>query len=366
MNNKIKSIIMTVIFAIFTLGISVMCIATPDKTHSLEERRELVQFPEITTERVLNGDFSSDFEAYTTDQFPNRSYMRAIKTFVAQRLLAKADNNGIFIKDGHISKLDTTENPAMLDHAANRFNYTHDKYLKENKVYFSIIPDKNYVLARPNGYPSLDYEGFIERMKSKVDFQYIDITDLLSAEDFYTTDTHWRQENIIDIADRLANAMGKNLQHNYTVNTLDSAFYGVYAGQYAGHIKPDTIKYLTSDVINSAKVTYDDGMKLEEGPVYNMEKAMGKDPYEMFLSGTMPLITLENPLGENDDELYLFRDSYGSSIAPILLSGYKKITVIDIRYIKSDFLGAFIDFNKDADVLFLYSSTLLNNSMAMQ
>ena len=29
--------------------------------------------------------------------------------------------------------------------------------------------------------------------------------------------------------------------------------------------------------------------------MYNMEKARGKDPYEMFLSGNQPLITIKNP-----------------------------------------------------------------------
>ena len=43
----------------------------------------------------------------------------------------------------------------------------------------------------------------------------------------------------------------------------------------------------------------------------------------------------------------------------------RKITVVDIRYIQSGFVGNFVDFDK-GDVLFLYSTTLLNNSMAMR
>ena len=108
------------------------------------------------------------------------------------------------------------------------------------------------------------------------------------------------------------------------------------------------------------------GQGTKQGEMYNMKKAFGDDPYEMFLSGTMPLITIESPTSDTDRELILFRDSYGSSIAPLFLSGYKKITVIDIRYVKSDYLGYLTEFNKDADVLFLYSTTLLNNSLALQ
>ncbi len=68
---------------------------------------------------------------------------------------------------------------------------------------------------------------------------------------------------------------------------------------------------------------------------------------------------MENATAENSRELILFRDSFGSSIAPLLLDGYSKITLVDIRYIHPDLLGKFVDF-RGCDVLFLYSSLVLN------
>ena len=368
MNDKIKSIITTIVFSVFMLSVSALCIAVPKQTHSTSERRELALFPETTKESVLSGEFSKGFESYTTDHFPARDTFRSLKSFIAYNILKKADNNGLFEACGHISKIDSVQNDEMLDHAASRFNFVSYKYLKGNKIYFSVVPDKNFVLAKENGYPSLDYEKFIKDINSRLDFNYIDITDLLSEDDYYTTDTHWRQEKILDIADRLANSMGTTLSHNYTENTLKKPFYGVYTGQYAGRVTPDEIKYLRSVVIDRAIVSYEDGMSQGEsfGGVYDMQKAMGDDPYEMFLSGTMPLVTIKNPDAELKKELILFRDSYGSSIAPLFLSGYSKITVIDIRYIKSDYLGHFVEFNSNADVLFLYSTALLNNSLSLQ
>lgn len=370
MNNKIKSVIMAVVFAVFTLSVSVICILSPVKTHSLSERRELAQFPKTSKEAIFSGEFSSEFESYTTDQFPARDALRTIKSFVAYNVFNKLDNNGLFYADGRISKIDSAENETMMNHAAERFTHIYNKYLKGKDVYFSIVPDKNFVLAKENGYPSLDYEGFAKRMSQKVNFMnYIDIYDLLESDDYYKTDTHWRQENIIDIKDRLLSAMGEDINGgSYKENVLDKAFYGVYAGQLAKKVKPDTIKYLTNDAIDNAVVSYIDGMSPQAvvGDMYNMEKANGHDPYEMFLSGTMPIVFLENPESDSEKELILFRDSFGSSIAPLFLSGYKKVTLIDVRYIKSDYLGHFVDFNVDADVLFLYSSTLLNNSLAIQ
>lgn len=368
MNKRFKNIITTIIFAVFTISVSVLCLATPDTLYSESERRELAQFPDVSPESVADSKFSSDFESYTVDQFPKREFLRSVKAFVAYHIMSKRDNNGLYTANGHISKIDASENEEMMNHAAERFTNLYNKYLKDNKIYFSIVPDKNMFLAKDNGYPSLDYVGFASRMSKKVDFmEYVDIYNLLSADDYYTTDTHWRQEKITDIADYLSSAMGKDINGgSYKENTLDKPFYGVYSGQYALNFSADTIKYLTNDTIDNAIVTYYDTGMPKVGTMYNMEKANGKDPYEMFLSGTMPLVTLEKQSGNDDNHLILFRDSFGSSIAPLFLKNYDKVTVIDTRYVKSDFLGQLIEFDKNADVLFLYSSTLLNNSLAIQ
>ena len=68
---------------------------------------------------------------------------------------------------------------------------------------------------------------------------------------------------------------------------------------------------------------------------------------------------------KREKELYIFRDSFGSSLIPLLAEGYKNIYLVDIRYIQSDFLKNFVDFT-GKDVLFLYSATVLNNSATMK
>ena len=98
-----------------------------------------------------------------------------------------------------------------------------------------------------------------------------------------------------------------------------------------------------------------------EIPVYNLAEAAGRDPYALFLSGSKSLLVLENPEAETDRELILFRDSFGSSLAPLLLEGYARVTLVDIRYISPALLDRFISF-ADQDVLFLYSTSVLNSS----
>lgn len=365
---KIKSILMTVIFATFLFTVSAFCFLKPQDEYSMSERRYLATRPLLNMSTLSNGEFMSDFEKYSADQFPLREKLRSVKALFSSKLLQKLDNNGVFMAQGHISKLDAAENEYMMNYSAQLFSKIINTHIKDKnaKLYFSIVPDKNFFLAPKNGYPSLDYNDFIEKMKSKTDFmKYIDVTSLLSLDDYYKTDTHWKQENIVDVAEHLGKEMGTDVSAEYMVNTLDNPFYGVYSGQFALPVKPDTIKYLTNETLDGCTVKYyDTGMPVK-GELYNMEKAYGKDPYEMFLSGSAPIVSIENPLTTTDKELVIFRDSFGGSLAPLFVPGYKKVTAVDVRYVLSDYVGGFVDF-KDADVLFIYSTALLNDSLAMK
>ena len=96
-----------------------------------------------------------------------------------------------------------------------------------------------------------------------------------------------------------------------------------------------------------------------------MDKAAGKDPYDLYLSGPVAILEITNPLAETDRELIVFRDSFGSSLVPLLVQDYAKITLIDTRYVMTDYVGKFVDFHGQ-DVLMLYSPLVLNNSTMLK
>ncbi len=366
--DKIKNIITTCIFAGVLIAASILCIIKPADEFSEAERRKLAQMPEINRDTVMSGSFMKDFESYTTDQFPLRDNLRTVKALFATRVLNKWDNNGIFDADGHISKIDDKADENMIEYAVNVFDKIVDKNVKDEntKVYFSVVPDKNMFLADKYGYPSIDYEAFINSMKDKADFmEYIDIIPYLSYEDYYETDTHWRQEKIGDLAQFIVNAMGSDIPTEYKVNSLEKPFYGVYYGQSALPHRGDKLNYVTNEVIDTFSVKYYGTGIGKKGDLYNMDKANGKDPYEMFLSGSEPLVEITNPNADNDRQLIVFRDSFGSSLAPLLAQGYKKTMVVDIRYMMSDFLSAFMKFD-NSDVLFIYSTSVLNTATSLK
>ena len=369
MGLKTKNILLAVLMAGALLAGFLCCLLLPDREFSQSERRKLAAMPELSAENLLSGAFAEDFETYVQDQFPLRESFRGLKALTETYALGKLDNNGLYLAEGHLSKLDYPLNEKMLDHAAERFRYLYDTYLagKDMNIYLAVIPDKNVFLAGQSGRLSYDFDALVSAVREKADYmEYIDLLSVLSLADYYHTDSHWRQERLLPVAERLAGAMGAELpQAEYQENSLNTPFYGVYSGQSALPVSPDTLVCLTSDAMDGCTVTGYGSGKAEALPMYDMGKGQGRDPYELFLSGAQPVITIENPKAETGRELIIFRDSYASSLAPLLAGAYAKITLVDIRYVQSDVLDRFVDFDAQ-DVLFLYSSTLLNNSLALR
>ena len=85
----------------------------------------------------------------------------------------------------------------------------------------------------------------------------------------------------------------------------------------------------------------------------------------MFLSGSVSLLRIENPQNTSGRRLVIFRDSFASRLAPLLVEQYARSTLVDIRSLSSSRLGGFVDFT-GCDVLFLYSAGVLNNSSTLK
>lgn len=354
---QVKKLLVVAVLALTLVGIAAAHVLTPDEALSSAERRKLAQKPALTLEDVFSGDYFADLEEYLLDQFPLRETFRSLKANFQYRVLGMQDNNDVYYADGHLSKLDYPLKPTQAQLAIDKWNAVLAAHPEIGAAYYSLIPDKNYFLAQSNGYPAVDYDALRQQAQG-IRADYIDIFPLLTIDDYYRTDSHWRQEELLDVAQHLAAAMGAAVDGGdaYTAESRDG-FYGVYYGQAALNVPDETLTVLHSAVTESAVVQSAE----HERPmsVYTWEDFSGMDPYDVYLSGAEALITMDNPLQDNGRHLIVFRDSFGSSIAPLLLSGYSRVTLVDLRYIASALLDEYVDFT-GADVLFLYNTAMFN------
>lgn len=367
MNLKAKCIPALLLVGALWLTLAVWCWVRPSQETSLSERRKLAQLPDFTADAVLSASFMSEFETYTLDQFPFRDSFRAVKAATSLYVLGKKDNGGIYLSDGYAVKLEYPLNVSSVTSAVGKFEALYETYMegKNLKIYLSVVPDKGYFLSQKNGYPAMDYARLFSLMQQNLPFaEYIDISGCLQVTDYYKTDIHWRQEQITDVAQQLLKGMrvGEIDYENYTVVSANTPFYGVYYGQSGLPLKSETIRYLTSETLEACTVYNAETQQV--GGIYDLERLNGRDPYEMFLSGACPVLIITNPNAAGR-ELVVFRDSFASSLIPLLLEKYAKITLVDTRYINSHLIGDYVTF-ENQDVLFLYSATVLNNSRSLK
>ena len=369
MTDKIKHIAVMLTFLVLTGVISFFCLTQESIAVSDTERRPLAQMPEYSGDKLLSGNYFPAFESYTVDQFPLRDSFRKLKALIHTNLLGRNDNNGYHETDGYLGKLDYPLNEDSLSHAIDRMEFIQQQFFsgENHKIYYSIIPDKSYFLAESSGRPAMDYNKLTETLETGLrdSMTYVDIFDSLTIDDYYKTDTHWRQEKLDTVVQTLAEAMGiaDDLSEDHTIREL-YPFYGVYSGQSALPSNPESLYYLTNSILENCTVYNTETGKTTS--VYDLERFEGQDPYEVFLSGSQAILTIQNPANTSGKRLILFRDSFGSSLAPLLVEAYSEIVLVDIRYVSSAFLGNFLELTGEEDILFLYSTLVLNSSSTLK
>lgn len=360
MNDKIKDIVVTIIFLFTVISLFLINVIKEDTDISVAERRKLATMPELTTKSLFDGTYFKKFDSYVTDQFVERDAFRKIKIDI--ELSTKGEYNNLYLYDDYIIEEIFPLNSNSINNLTSKINYIKDTYLNDNSnIYYTIIPDKNYFVN--NGNLKLDYNKLQDMMKNNLsNINYINIFDKLTLDNYYKTDTHWKEEDLFNVANAIANQMNFDITNNNVVNTI-TTFKGSYAGRLSVTKDIDTIKTISNpSTLNSSVYNYETKKYTD---IYDYTKINSLDKYDIYLSGAVPIIDIINNNTSSDKELIVFRDSYGSSLIPLLIEGYKKITVIDIRYISSKILNKYIDFN-DQDVLFMYSILTINNSFSIR
>lgn len=362
MTDKTKNIVVSISFLFVIIIILILNIIKEDTKLSLSERRKLKQFPKLSMETLINGNFFENFDKYTMDQFIQREIFRTLKTNIEISLLKKKDSNNIYKYDEKLIEQVYPLNEKSVINVVNKMNEINEKYLNEtNKIYYTIVPDKNYFVNSNN--LKLDYNKLQNIMSDNLQWaKYINIFDCLDLSCYYSTDSHWKQEKLQSVANRIANSINIKVGEKYEEKKLVD-FKGVYSGQFPIEIQSDEIKVLINEVIEKSTVyNYETNKNTK---IYDMEKLNAPDKYDIYLSGATPLLTIENFEGDKNRELIVFRDSYASSLIPLLVQGYSKITIIDTRYISPKILGEYVEFN-NKDILFIYSTLLINNSTSLK
>lgn len=337
--NKLEITVVIIVFVVFISAFFILMFAVPDVEFSQQENRYLQQAPDFSLDALFDGDFTEDFETYTTDQFPFRDAWTALKAR-CELLLGKKENNGVYYCDGGVLITDF-DAPAKQDIDQN-VDYINS--LVENTdipVYFGLIPGAGEVQSSllPENAPMDSQQTVIDWAYGRSEAVNIDVQSALSAHKdeyiFYHTDHHWTSLGAFYGYQALCEAwdLPAPSLDDYDREEVTNAFYGTtYSSSGFSWVDPDVMETFVPD---DGSVTVTDYGKAPpvQGPLYDTSFLAVKDKYSMFLGGNSSLRSVET--GHDGPRLLIVRDSYTDSLVPFLLKDFSRIDLIDLRYYRS-------------------------------
>lgn len=343
-----KDKILSLVFLSILFGFGVATIFVRDREISLYERRKLMGVKELKEDIIANLD------EYLSDQFPLRDEFISLNTAYERYGLLNREKNGVYIEDGIIYEKNYPESTNGIQDFIKKMRFIENEFLRDNRTFYTIIPDKNHYLK--GAYLKTNYDNLNATLEEGVRSVNIAIEDMLDVEDYYKTDIHLRQKAYFEYVKALSSHMGFTYRDLEYSKVVYEPFYGASYAKGPKFIRPDVLEYYVDKDDDITVKHLEFGLK----EMYDKEKLKGVDSYDVFLSGPSALVEIENEDAELG-ELIVFRDSFGSSLAPLLSPYYKKITLVDLRYIEMTQVTKYVDLT-NADVLFLYGAQSVQSS----
>lgn len=344
--SKIGKYIPAVVFLIFIYGMALWFLFSPKTDYSSSEKRYLQKFPDTNVEKVLSGDFGSEFETFFADQFPQRNTWVGLNAYTT---LAEGNNgaSGVYnCKNGYlINKPVSTDNNldknvgAVVD-----FAKTIDA-----PTTVMLVPSTGYIAddVLPTFHDKYNDDEDISKISStlsKEKIGFIDLRERFKSEYkngsqlYYKTDHHWTTKGAYTGYQELCKALGITPIDDSTLKK-DSYpdFYGTtYSSSGFWLTPPDNIEIWSnpknSDKNISVKITEGANVKTS-GSMYFTDHLKEDDKYPVFIDGNHALTEITNTNAKNGTIL-LIKDSFSHSLAPFLAENYSKVVLVDLRYYK--------------------------------
>lgn len=361
---KASSAVTTAVFLLLLFGIAAGSLIAPKKEFSDTENRPLQQLPKFSFSKLLEGEFTSDFESYVQDQFLWRDKWISAKNHCEIGALKKEINSVFIAEDGYF----------IEDHP--KTSYT-DEVAQNNILAVSRFAEKNYekfgsehmsVIIAPNAQTVLreklpscadpyDQNEFIGRMYEGLPQGVaVDVSETLSSHSdeyiYYRTDHHWTSGGAYLAYAQWAQCKGftVNPYESYEKEILTDEFLGTVNSKLNLPMQADTIEVLRKG--DGYEVLYDDNSSSED--FIDRTYLQSKDKYGAFFSGNSALVRL-NTQNKNGKKLVVFKDSYANCFVPLLADEFESVYMVDLRYYNKS-VSEFLEEINPTDVMILYNA----------
>ena len=164
MNDKQNAMITIGVIAFVILFLTLADVVTPDRVFSESENRVLTEKPEFSKEALLDGDYTSEYETYVTDQFIGRDKWIAVKT-MWDIFLQKQTINGVYLaEDNYLIEQHKPEN--YLPELVEKKLALLEKLVERWDAKVMLVPTADNVLKKqlPDNAPYFNQADFLAKV----------------------------------------------------------------------------------------------------------------------------------------------------------------------------------------------------------
>jgi len=361
MNDKQNAMITIGVIAFVILFLTSVDVVTPDRVFSESENRVLTEKPEFSKEALLEGDYTSEYETYVTDQFIGRDKWIAVKT-MWDIFLQKQTINGVYLaEDNYLIEQHKPENypPELVEKKLALL----EKLVERWDAKVMLVPTADNVLKKqlPDNAPYFNQGDFLAKVEERIGTEhYIDVYSALlrraDEEIYYRTDHHWTSLGAFyGYAEWLKN-VGEvpSISHVNRREAVTEEFLGTLHSRINLPMEGEKIEYFYDTESYPVTIKYENGRVTDS--FYEEKYLDTKNKYGFFLDDNHAFIEIKTG-NENQKTLFVIKDSYANCTIPLLAQHYETVYVLDLRY----FNGRLFQFmetyeaEKDMDVLLLYN-----------
>ncbi len=364
MKSKFHDILITLVFTVFIASMLIAFILLPDKSFSETEKRNLAQFPKVSTSAVLDGTFTENMEDYIADQFPMRNFFTGVNAYYTLICGRNASMDIYKCESGYLINAPRETDGEVFYKNMRLF----DKFAAKAGIpsRLVIVPRAGHIMEEklPAGHREFDDDKYFEYAEKELkNIEFTDVSESLIAERkrgvFYKTDHHLTSYGNYVLCKALFDMPNED---EYDISSYDGFHGTTWSGSGYWLNGADTVELW--DRGSDLKVTIKDSGKDEEtyDSVFFKEHLSENDMYPIFLDGNHALVKIENKNARTDKKLLMVRDSYAHCMAPFLSEIYESIYLVDMRYYPGA-VSDLIEENGIDELMFVYGlDNLLTDS----
>ena len=379
---KTADLVAVIAFLLIVFGFCIAGWLLPDRSFSPDENRDLTQLPTLEKDgkpfgNLFEGNFTSQFTDYLSDQFPLRDAFVEVKAGT-ELLLGKHENEDkVLGKDGRIFEREdfpSEENlKTNLSHIAAFTNWASGQgipvILAPTGRAQDVIPEELPALY-PASLSDDVWKTFGEEAGKISSLTYVDLRAALTAKKaegenlYYRTDHHWTTLGAYYAYGALGSALSYTpyARTDFAETAISDDFRGTYwSGSGMKWVDGEEMYLFRYDgdtdftTVSPAEGTFS-GFYVDK---YFTEK----DKYAGFFGSNTGLVTVRKNGEENRPRILIVKDFFAHSLAPFLARHFD-LDLLDLRYYSQSTVKTLCEQNGYDAVLILGNLDLFTDDPA--